>query len=718
MLRRCFLHFGLVLALVSPAFSEILAPAKDSGRIASCVGAVLSREHYRQHPLDDEISKLFLDCYLNALDYNHLIFLQSDVQEFQQKYATTLDDETMKQNVQPGFDIYNRYVQRFEQRIALAKELLKEKYSFDTDESILLDRREVPWPANEDEARQLWRQRIKSDLLQEKLNSKKTTDAVEVISKRYDRILKGVREEDSDAVMQKYLTALASAYDPHSDYVPASEQENWTISMNMKLSLVGIGAMLTTEDGYAKIMAVIPGGPADLDRRLKVNDRIAGVAQGDGPMVDVVDMKLNKTVELIRGKKNTEVRLLVIPAQSTDLSSRVEIKLKRDEIKLTESIAKAKLLERKDNNGNPIKLGYIDLPSFYGEANPGAEPKSTTTDVAKLVEKLKSMGAQGIVMDLRRNGGGLLSEVISTAGLFIESGPVVQVKDSHSHIKVHSDEEESLLYDGPLVVLVHHTSASAAEIFPAAMQDYGRAVIVGEQSTFGKGTVQKVDDLDRYLQFQENKPGPAGLLKITTQKFYRITGCSTQYRGVIPNIRFPSVADYIKGLNEASLKNSLPYDEVPPAPFTPVNQVTSILPELSKRSYERTSKDPEFAYIREDIERMKPRLEEKTVTLNEAKRLAEKKENKERADRRKAERLARKLPETPAVEVTLDSLDPNTPALTKKVIDDARKREMASLGESQDDGIPDDDPGVDPELNESLNILTDMLELTKTAPKK
>jgi carboxyl-terminal processing protease len=678
-------------------------PSPEAGQIGLLVGKILSQEHYRRQPLDDSISAQFLKIYLDDLDYHHLMFLQSDIKEFQ-KYEKTLDNETLSGNVLPGFEIFNRYVQRLEERVLLVKELLKEKYTFDGDDSFVSDRHESPWPATEEEARQLWRQRVKFELLQEKLNKKKPEEMVDTLKRRYDHLLRSTREEDSESVLQKYLTALSHAYDPHSDYLAPSELRNFEISM--KLSLVGIGALLSSEDGYPKIIAIVPGGPADLDKRLKVNDRIAAVAQGDGPMVDVVDMKLGKAVELIRGEKNTQVRLLIIPAAAPDPSIRETIKLVRNEIKLTEGEAKAKLIERKTAKGTTQKLGYINLPSFYSDMRPDPRkvPQSTTRDVARLIEKLKTEKVGGLILDLRKNGGGSLPEVISLTGLFIRMGPVVQTKTSRGFIEKQNDDDSAVLYDGPLVVLVSHMSASASEILAAALQDYRRAIIVGDKSTFGKGTVQKVEQLDRFF---ETDSISGGALKFTTQKFYRISGGSTQHRGVIPDIQLPSQLDYLK-INEASLKNALPYDEVPKAKYSLFDPPWDTMV-LRKHSEERILTDTEFKYVKEDIERLKAQLEQKTISLNEKKRLQEKKAATDRLEKRKKERLASKTDEMQMNEITLSSLDgatTNAPALTKKVIDEA----SAALNEASDeDTIPDD---VDPQLVEGVNILSEMVGQT------
>jgi carboxyl-terminal processing protease len=700
--------FSLILALTlflsswSPWLSAAPVPHPDSGEVAFLVGKILANEHYRQQPLDDSVSREFLKLFLNDVDYNHIMFLQSDIDEFQ-KLATKLDDEIQGRNVKPAYDIFARYAQRVEQRVAWAKEFLKEKHTFDGNDEFLLDRRDAPWPATEEESRQLWRQRVRFDILQERLNKKKAEEISDIVGKRYDRLLKTVQEEDANFVLELYLSALAHAYDPHSEYFPPTELDNFAITM--KLSLVGIGALLTSEEGYPKVTSIVAGGPADLDKRLKINDRIAAVAQGDGTFVDVLDMKLNKAVELIRGEKGSEVRLLVIPADATDPSVRKEIRLKRGEIKLTEAEAKGKLIQKEDAQHKTQRLGYIELPSFYADMSSGPDSKSTTRDVARIIEKLKSEKIDGLILDLRRNGGGSLPEAINLTGLFIKSGPILQVKNARGHVKVLNDEDPGIVYDGPLIVLVSHISASASEILAAALQDYGRAVIVGDQGTFGKGTVQKVEELNRYL----GEDRKAGALKLTTQKFYRVRGGSTQYKGVIPDVQWPSDLDYLK-INEATLKNPLPYDEVSAATFTPFNRVATLVPDLKKRSQERIQKDPEFVYIREDIERLKTQLEDKTASLNEAKRLEEKKTNLDRISKRKKEREGKTANNWKVTEITLDSLDANgtkTPSLTRKDLENARAR----TGEL----IEDADSDLKAQENEAFYILSDLVDLTRAA---
>ena len=680
-----------------------------SGQIGLVVAKLLEAHHYSGHRLDDAISGQLLTNYVNALDYNHLIFRAGDLEKFQ-KYADTLDDSLLSGNVQPAFDIYDCYSNRVEECVAMAKQFLKEPVRFDGADTIVLDRHEAPWPTDEDQTRKILRQRVKSELLEERLNKEKPEEAVAIINRRYERVLRNVREADVESVLDIYLNALSQAYDPHTQYLTASSLDNFNI--DMKLSLTGIGAVLRSEDGYAKIMGIVPGGPADLDKRLKVNDRIAGVAQGDGAMVDVVDMKLNKVVELIRGEKGTTVRLKVIPTEASDSSNRQEIRLVRDEIKLTAQEAKAKVIEKNDATGKPIRLGYLEVPSFYVDIKKGPSAKSSTRDVAKLLGKLKAEKIDGLVVDLRRNSGGSLAEAISLTGLFIEEGPVVQVKDTHGKVVVQRDEDSSIAYDGPMVVLASHLSASAAEIFAAAMQDYGRAVIVGDQNTFGKGTVQQIVDLDPFVRFKKSKPASSGALKLTIQKFYRISGGSTQARGVVADIHLPSKLDVIK-VGETTLSNSLGYDEVARSNFKPWGVVTPYLSELRERSERRMSINPEFKYVKEDIELAKKQLGEKSKSLNEASREAEKKANTERLEMRKKERLARKSEPLKKIELAVADDDAKTnavAALTTKVLEEA-----ASNGEG--DMLNSTDPAQDLDFGESLEILADYISLSsvKTA---
>nr|MBA3650121.1 PDZ domain-containing protein [Chthoniobacterales bacterium] len=480
----------LVVALATqPARAK-----SDSEQIGLSVGRLLEEGHYTHHPLNDEVSTKLLTGYLEILDFSHLFFTQKDIDAFTAKYATTLDDDILLGNVKPAHEIFDVFQKRVEDRIKKIKELVKQPMDLKSSGSVVLNRQKAPWPKDEAEADQLWHDRIANELLQEKLSDHPIEPGPKLVERRYDRMLRNIHEEDDEEQVKLFLDALAQAYDPHSEYLSASDLKNFSI--NMGLSLVGIGAMLRSEDGYAKIESLVAGGPAQTSGRLKVGDRITAVAQGAKDFVDVRDMRLDKVVEQIRGKKGTKVRLLVIPAAAADPAQRKTIELVRDEIKLKDQEARADIILKKDRDGNPVKLGWITLPSFYADMD--SHKKSTTKDVLALLKRLKKEKIGGLVIDLRRNGGGSLEEAIALTGLFFKSGPVVQTKGANERVVISTDPDPSIAYDGPLVVLTSRQSASASEIFAAALQDYGRAVIVGDKSTFGKGTVQTILEIGRF----------------------------------------------------------------------------------------------------------------------------------------------------------------------------------------------------------------------------
>ncbi len=707
---------GLIVWLLAANISlgAALQPPPESSAVTRLAVTLFEQAHYSHHKLDAESAARFLERYIEALDYNRLFFLQSDVKEFKSNLAT-LPDRTRKGDVQPGFDIFALYQQRVAQVVAIAKDCLKQPMTFDGKETILIDRSKAPWPADEAERAKLWHERVKYDLLQESLNKTKPDEAIRVLTRRYDRLQRSVSEMDSGDVLEVYLNAFCHAYDPHSDYLGASQLKDFEIGM--RLSLFGIGAVLRSEDGYAKIVSLVPGGPADLDKRLKPNDRIVAVAEGDEPPVDVVDLKLTKVVEHIRGAKGTKVKLTVIPANAPDSSVRRVITLVRDEVKLTEQQAKAKVVDIPAANGVPAKrLGIIDLPSFYADTekmrNGDNNCTSSTRDVSILIQKLKAQKVDGILLDLRRNGGGLLDEAIALAGLFIKEGPIVQIKDMRDRIQVLRDEDPSINYDGPLVVLVSHVSASASEILAAAMQDYGRALVVGDSKTFGKGTVQTMLSLAAWLQEVSNP----GALKVTTQKFYRVAGGSTQNRGVIPDIIMPSSYD-VREIGESSLNNAMPYDEVEPAPHKNFGTLNGKLTELRQRSMIRVATDPEFTYLNEDIARVKQQLKEGIVSLNKAKRLEEKKASTDRDAARKKERRARTSPDYTFTDIAVGATNAVASASTPRPAHAAAASAKPVTRDADDPEAADEEdsakePAADPILKESLAILRDLVTMT------
>jgi carboxyl-terminal processing protease len=732
-----------------------LVPGPADGRIGFVTARMLEQLHYRKQPFDDSVSGKFLDRYLESLDPQHMHFTQADLADFE-RYRTNLDQLTItrhgRADVSAATEIFNRFYERLQARVAYAEELLRnEQFTFDADERILINRKDAPYPESLEAAKQFWRERLRFEYLQEKLGKVATRkkpepkaiekkpgekpktepeEIVDTLSHRYQRNLKLFRDFDSDDVMQVYLTALAHVYDPHSDYLGHSQLESFAIGMN--LSLFGIGAELRSEDGYCTINRLLPGGPAVKSNKIKEKDRIVAVAQSNQPPVDVIDMNLTKAVQLIRGPKGTEVRLTVIPA-GTDASSKKVVSLIRDEIPLEDQAAKAKLIEVPQGSREPLRVGIIDLPSFYAtfdiaaKSRGKAEPKSTTADVGKLIEKLKRERVSGIILDLRRNGGGSLEEAIKMTGAFIKKGPVVQVRDSEGGVQVDNDEDSSIFYDGPLVVLTSRFSASASEILAGALQDYGRAIVVGDSSTHGKGTVQSVNQLAPYMQmFNRSMTNDPGALKVTIKKFYRASGASTQLRGVVPDIVLPSVISESKDFGESSLENPLPWDTIQSAKYEHLDRVAPFLGDLRRQSTNRVATDPEFAYIREDIDIFKKQQEDKTISLNEKTRLKEKEEIDARQKRRDKERLARGEPDQKVYEITLKLADkPGLPPPVEKTNTLAKadsaaggSNSLANLASVSVDPVGDPadleeekPPAVDGTLLEAQRILADYILL-------
>jgi len=763
------------------ALTNRVAPGLGDPEIAYVTARLLEQNHFLQHTFDDSISEKFFERYIETLDPQKLHFTQADLDEFA-TYSTNLDNLTLSRrrgaDTSPAYRIFNRFRERLEQRVSYAQDLLKnEKFVFDTDERILLNRRDAEPPADLAEAKQLWRQRLRSEYLQEKLAKyaarkkaerspasartntvavateglnktadqanpasqlptsvegipivqkeapKKTEEEeiVETLNRRYTRNSHFFRELDNEDVLEYYLTSLAHVYDPHSDYFNPRQAENFAITMN--LALFGIGAVLSTDmDGYCKIMDIKPG-PAMNSKKIKVGDRIVAVAQSNAPPVDVVEMNLNKVVQMIRGPKGSEVRLTLVSSDST--SDRRDVVLIRDEIKLDDQAAKAKIIDLPTAGGQTVRIGVIDLPSFYvpmelgGPRRPdlaaGGEgaPHYTSTDVARLLNKLKAESCQGIVLDLRRNGGGSLEECVKLTGLFIKSGPVVQVSDGRSAPVVDEDPDSKILYDGPLVVLTSRLSASASEILAGALQDYGRAVIVGDMSTHGKGTVQQLNPLRYWIESRGFLTNDPGTLKITKAKFYRASGASTQLKGVMSDIVLPSKLNHMKDIGESSLENALRWDTVPTAKYEKFDLVTPFLPELLNRSNDRVSTNQDFAYIREDIEQFRKLQAENSVSLNEPERFKEWDEEDARQRARDKERLARKVAEPTVYELTLKQVDlPGLPPPVGKT-----NNAVTNLAGAEPSVEPDADiaeetaPAVDSTLEESQRILVDYIGL-------
>lgn len=711
-----------------------LKPAPADARIAYVTARLLEGSHYARASFDDDVSSKFLDRYLASLDPQRLHFLQSDLDEFE-PYRNRLDDLILRLgDTRPAYEIFNRFYERLEQRAAYIEELLRGKpFTFDTDDRVVLDRRQLPPPRDLAAAKQLWRDRLRYEYLQEKLNKEKPEDIVKTLTRRYHRNLRFFADWDQADVMQVFLTSLAHVYDPHSDYMDKRQMDNFAMGMN--LSLEGIGAELTSPDGYCTIRKLHPG-PAARSQQIKEGDRIVGVAQADGPFVDVVDMNLNKVVQFIRGPKGTEVRLSIIPADAPDPSVRKTVRLIRDKISLEEQAAKAKVLELPGPDGELLRIGVLDLPTFYSTMDlTGTEDrsdfKSSAADVARLLRKLKEEKVQGLVLDLRRNGGGSLEDAIRITGFFIKQGPVVQVRDGDGRVSVKEDRDPRVLYDGPLVVLTSRFSASASEIVAAALQDYGRAIVVGDAATHGKGTVQAPSLLRAFMRPSAAVTNDPGLLKYTVSKFYRANGESTQLKGVEPDILLPSVLSHSPDIGESALENPLPWDTIESARFDRVNHVEPYKTELLKRSEARVAACTDFGYVLEDIEHFKKMQADKSISLNEQQRLQEKEEAAARQKAREKERLARTLPDITVYELTLKNVDqPGLPPPVAKTNTLAQADAPPPLAATVDTGeiaaanLSDlDDPEADDEsdatkapppdfaLEESQRILVDYLGL-------
>ena len=707
-------RFALLLAVTLVAGSAIAA---DLDKVAVSVARLLEQGHYSRQKLDDTVSQRLFDQYLQDLDPNKLFLTKADVDQLRAEYATTLDDAILAGDLTPARKIFALYRERVLARVASNKKLADQKFAFDSKETVSLDRKEAPWAASQADLDKIWRQRIEAELLQETLNKHAVDSPAKVAKRRQDQVLRNLNEMDDESVVSGFLSALARTYDPHSQYLSPAELESFDIEM--KKSLEGVGAVLQSEDGYAKIKEVVPGGPADLDGRLKVGDRISAVAQGDGPFEDVVDMKLDKVVQKIRGPRGTTVRLQIIPASAPDPSKRAIIAIRRDQVQLKAQKASAEIIDFTRPGARPLRLGWIELPSFYADLeNSGDENAvSTTKDVSRLLERLKKEGIQGLVIDLRQDGGGSLEEAINLTGLFIPKGPVVQVKDSNGKVSASYDRNPKVAYDGPLVVLTNRLSASASEIFSAALQDYGRAVIVGDERSFGKGTVQTMLDIGRFMPFFSLGSSEAGALKLTIQKYYRVLGGSTQLEGVRSDIVLPSLTDTSE-IGEGALPNALPYDEVAPERIDRVGNLNPLIEQLRALSSTRVAADPEFRYVAEDLERRNKILEKKTVSLNLAERKREIEEDKARRETRKQERATRGAPfEAVAYEVTLDNVDQ---AQLEKVAFD-RKKKGSIFDVEEDDAETDaakaeDSQSVlpDPIRNEALRIIADNVEILRS----
>lgn len=715
-----------------------VSPGPNDGRIAYVTARLLDNYHYSQVPFDADLSAKFYDGYLEILDSRRENLLQSDIDSFAH-WRTNLDKLTVGGNtadLTPAFEIYQRYIERLQQHYEYVNELLKEdKFKFTGNDRIMIDRRHAPYPKDLDEAKELWRQQLRQQYLQEKLAAEfdttnsnsirqltKTnfTDITDKLARHYRWNFHMATNWDSTDVLQAYLEALAHAYDPHSDYMNTEHAQDFSI--NMSLSLYGIGAQLGEDDGYCTVSKVLTNGPASKSGQINEKDRIIAVAQGNQPPVNVVEMELGRVVQMIRGPKGTQVKLTISPAD--DRSARRIVTLTRDEVKLDDSEheASAKLIEMPDGHGGTNRIGVIDLPSFYatidlpGNANHAS--KSTSADVTKLIKKLKQEKVAGIILDLRSNPGGSLEEAIKFTGLFIKSGPVVLARDPNDQVTVDSDTDSSMLYDGPLAVIINRFSASAAEIAAAALQDYGRAIIVGDISTHGKGTVQNLNPLKLFPGTSSGGADP-GTVKITIRKFYRVSGASTQLKGVVPDIILPDIWNYSDDIGESALENPLPWDTIPSdiykklnLTYDKLNLVGPYLAKLQEESSTRIATNQDFIYIQQDIEQLKKLQADKTMSLNERELIKERQANLARQKARDKEYESRKYPSVTAYEITVkDAEKPGLPEpLGTLTLTDTNKTTAADSTNNVPATIhKKNTPSIDPMLTETENILEDYI---------
>lgn len=680
-----------------------LKPDKSLERAARELVSNLPQMHLSHKAFDENVSTNALKIYLDMLDYEHSYFLASDIERFKAR-APSLIDELSNGRLDLAFEVYTLLLDRVSNRVAYVDQLLKKGFDLDVAETYAFKRKDAPYAKDEAEWNDLWRRRIKNQIVARKVSDALGTNAVDIVKdeadkdaethsaqadskmtpeesirKSYERLYTVLKDNDATWVSERYLNSFTMTYDPHTSYMTPLSQEDFEIGMN--LSLVGIGALLSSEDGAAKVERLIPGGPAERDGRLKPGDKVIAVGQGDEAIVDILHYPLSKAVRLIRGKKGSKVVLKYIPVSDPSGSSTRSITIVRDEVKLEEQAAKGEIREIATPGGGKYTLGIVTLPEFYADMRQNGrgetEPRSCTKDVLRILEDFRKKDVEGVALDLRNNGGGSLSEAIALTGLFIPTGPVVQVRDLR-RVQQLPDENESVAWDGPLVVLVNRFSASASEILAGALQDYGRAVVVGDSKTHGKGTVQSLTNLSPL------RPS-LGSLKVTTASFYRIAGGSTQLKGVAPDIVISSTLEALE-VGEEYLPNAMPWSTVAPANYPVDKAEKALVPELRKRSEERRAKDPKFAALQQLTEQVRKQQQSKEITLRYSERL-----ELARADKELQKQLEESAPEKE-----------QAPAAGAEATDKDKKKKNDLV------------------LNESLNILADWIDAKeqKTAGAK
>ncbi|MCZ4294528.1 carboxy terminal-processing peptidase [Vibrio sinaloensis] len=630
----------------------VLTPEAQHETASKRVTSRFTRSHYKHFSLNDQFSQAIFERYIEVLDYNRNIFTQADIDSFK-KWTSGIDDQLKAGDNQIAFDVYNLSIKRRYERFKYALSILDQEMSFDNDETIELDRSEAAWPADTAELDELWRKRVKYDALNLKLTGKDWDEIKDTLGKRYNNALKRLGQTHNEDAFQLYMNAFARQIDPHTSYLSPRSADQFQTDMN--LSLEGIGAVLQMEDDYTVIRSLVAGGPASNSKLLAEGDRIIGVGQDGEDIVDVIGWRLDDVVQLIKGPKGTKVNLQILPEGKEAKADVVTIV--RDKIRLEDRAVKSEVIE-KDGK----KIGVLEVPSFY---------VGLAKDTDKLIEELKGKGVDGIIVDLRNNGGGALTEATALSGLFITSGPVVQVRDSYGRVNVNSDTDGKISYEGPLTVLINRYSASASEIFAAAMQDYGRAIILGENS-FGKGTVQQHRSLNHIYDLFDKE---LGYVQYTIQKFYRIDGGSTQNKGVAPDIAFPTAIDPSE-TGESVEDNALPWDSIDKAKYEVLQRNEALIGKLAANHQTRIAKDLEFRFVAEDIEKYKAEKDDNSLSLNEKTRKAE-------SDAADARRLTR--------------------------INERQKAAGQEPYKTLDD-IPKDYESPDAYLNESVAIMVDMIK--------
>ncbi|MCE3606216.1 carboxy terminal-processing peptidase [Massilia sp. P8910] len=697
-----------------------LRPVATQTQAAAWAATVFGRHHYKVTPLDDAMSEKIFDRYLKSLDGDRLHFLQSDIDSFD-SIRTKLDDAIKTENLATPFAMYSLYQQRFNERFAYSRELLKGKFDFTVDETFQIDREKAAWPKNLDEAHDLWRKRVKNDWLRLKLAGKDDKSIRETLDKRYENYAGRMSKVDSEDVFMTFMNAYATSIEPHTNYLGPRSADNFAIAM--RLSLDGIGAVLQQREDYTVIREIVVGSPAGMSGKLKVGDRIVGVAQADSPgFTDVLGWRIDDVVQLIRGPKESVVRLNVLPVDAGTDGKTVTVSLVRKKINMEEQAAKKTIIEVKDG-GVKRRVGVISLPTFYldfdARRRGDKDFKSATRDVARILGELKKEKVDNVLIDLRNNGGGALGEAVELTGLFIDKGPVVMQRSADGKVEVENDTQPGLAWDGPMGVLINRGSASASEIFAAAIQDYGRGLVLGEPS-FGKGTVQTLVNLDR------GNPGEKaryGELKMTIAQFFRINGGTTQLRGVTPDIKMPVTSDP-EGFGESSYDNALPWVAIKPAVYTPSGNLKQLVAPLQKRHEARIAKDKDFQYLQEDMAELRKLRKDNVISLNEAVRRKERDALEAKAKQREARQVALRAAVTDDPADVTDTKDARS-----KLASPARTSKAAvAKANRQDDGLQADERNLASELaaekaakdakdvmlQEAAHVLSDEVEMLKT----